>query len=1654
MAGLHFDITGDNSNFLRKLEESRKGVQSTSKQIEESGMSIEQMFGRMTTAAAAFGISLGAKKLVSDITRVRGEFQQLEVAFKTMLGSKEQADTLMSQLVRTAAITPFDLQGVANGAKQLLAYGSAAEDVNGTLVRLGDIAAGLSIPLNDLVWLYGTTMTQGRLFTQDLRQFQGRGIPLADELAKQFGVTKDKVGELVTAGKVGFPEVQKAIEAMTNEGGKFGGLMEAQSKTITGQISNIEDAISTMFNEIGKENENIINGVLSGTSYLIEHWETVATAIESAAVAYGTYKAAIMATAALQGAEQTLKIDTEIEGLKSLLVIKEESKNADIAAAVASGRLTESKAAELTMLREELALKISALEAQNALAEKEYANALLNFNSAESRLQSAQDAVDGMDDWIARAEDLGNTELANTYRTQLAEKSTELQSAAIARNSAQKALNDAVTKKKSTSEALNTVTVQANTVANHANTASMNIMKLAAIQLTTILKGMWVTLMANPLFLVIGAFAGLAFAVYKVATAESEAEKATRLYNEAIDEQQKKQDEYKENIDKLVKAIDDNNKSEGERLQAFEALKAEYPTVFNNLLTEAEYLKDVLKYKKLIAEEDNNRTKQSDTEILEEAKRKLEYYQKVRKNGTATSLVDMDGNGWASDNVEKAIKYQQEVVNKAIAKVASHNVTSFLGNIKDMKNEDIVSVIDGINNSLKALGKSGDDAIAIVTELGGEFSKQQLSSIKNALETEQKARSTEKNTGKGWIEKYKNAYLAAKKELDDFLNANNSLTEIEYERKLKELTAKKDEAEKKYKSVGGVTGNKANSEAKKQLKQQEQLSEQLLSLRRKNQQDEINLMEEGTEKKLAQIKADFDSQKQAIEKQVKELAKANKEAGVTDLNGNGLTTTQQNAIDKASELNAESRKEAERDLYKAEADAMRDYLKEYGTFQQQKLAIAEEYAEKIKKAQNEGERLSLEKQRNSAIKQVEISAIKQSVDWGSVFGEFGSMFKEQLQPTIDKLKTISQSDEFKSSSLQDQQTLYELIDKLEQSNASWDSDIFKKVSNDMVAYQTAMQNYINAQEREKHATEALAQAKRDLEKAEKSGGGKDALNAHAKVVEAQFTLNAASDDVKHFGSQVQQTTSDLQSSSAQAVNMFQNLESGLKGLTSGSLQGIGQGLMQLDKLFNKGGLTKDAGNVLAKGFQSLLGKDSKASKAITEALGSAGMTGEIISAMLGILDMLKDGFSGIIISLQDTIFNAIEGILDDVFSGDIIVKPIQNAFSHIGNILDTVTFGGFSSWFGIGGNKKEVEEAINRLTDRNETLQTAIEDLTDEMKASKGMKSVDAYEEAVKYQKETNDNYKRIAQEQARYSGSHHSWNYYWGGFSQEQTNRFSKKIGREWDGDIWNLSPEEMKMLRETIDMWETIQKSGKGGYGGRLTDKLNDYIDQAGKLEELMDNLYEGLTGMTFDSMYDSFVSSLMDMEKSAEDVADDISKYFMQAMLSNAIGEQFSDKLKVWYDKFGESMRNDGTLDEKELGDLKDEYMKYVEEAMKLRDELAAATGYDKIANESYSQSSTSRGFGTEMTHEDAWELSGRFTALQITGEETKNAMLSMLAIANVLSVSVNSNGAILLEIKNLMASSNGYLEDIAGYTKKILDGFSAKLDSINKNIEKAI
>lgn len=300
---LDFDAYIADTDFKKSLDDMKARIIGLSKTAESEGDKMDAVFKKVGAGLAAYFSATTLKNFGQELIKVRGDFQQLEVAFTTMLGSKGKADALMDQIVKTAATTPFDLQGVANGAKQLLAYGESAENVNDTIVRLGNIASGLSLPLNDLVYLYGTTMVQGRLFTQDVRQFMGRGIPLVQELSKELGKTTDEINQMVTDGKIGFPEVQRVIENLTNEGGMFYNLMEAQSKTLTGQISNLEDAWASMLNNIGKQSEGALSAGIEFAATLVENYETILKILKTLVITYGAYKAAVIAFNVVQAVQ-------------------------------------------------------------------------------------------------------------------------------------------------------------------------------------------------------------------------------------------------------------------------------------------------------------------------------------------------------------------------------------------------------------------------------------------------------------------------------------------------------------------------------------------------------------------------------------------------------------------------------------------------------------------------------------------------------------------------------------------------------------------------------------------------------------------------------------------------------------------------------------------------------------------------------------------------------------------------------------------------------------------------------------------------------------------------------------------------------------------------------------------------------------------------------------------------------------------------------------------------------------------------------------------------------------------------------------------------------------------------------------------------------
>lgn len=1355
--------------------------------------------------------------------RVRGEFQAADTAIETLLGNKEKANALMSQVREFAKISPLEFSDVTAATQMMLGFNIEAEKVPRYLQAIGDVSMGNTQKFNSMTLAFSQMSAAGKLMGQDLNQMINAGFNPLQIMSEKTGKSIATLKDEMSKGAISAEMVQQAFIDATSAGGRFYQMSENASKEINGQLSMMQDAMDSVLNELGEKSEGVIMDGIQMTTSLIENYETVGKILAGLVVTYGAYRTAVMLTT------------------------------------IATSKHT-----------------------------------------------------------IA--------EIALTNARVLARK-------------AQMALNAAM--------------------------------------------------LTNPYVLLATAVVGLGAAMWTFHDSATEAEKAQRRFNEQQEEAKKQEEEHKQKIDFLVQSSRDMALSDLQRGQSLAELRKEYPKIFAQYDIETIKLADILKLKQQIAAEDTKRAGEKQEKELSDIEAEIKYYENLLKSLSGQQGID----GYVKKL--KDLRADRDVLLQEKGKGISEQFISGLNNIDISKFDRYIAELE---KRIKGKGENGKIKLRLPIDVKGSLSDEAIYDVKDIQTLIDTAKS--KKQSRIDEEKNKTTYQ------EDLANAKVEWEKAKkgYEALIKDQTAtskqvkkakdKMEASEKTYKELGGVTGSALTRQenlAKKQKENQEKLDGQLLSLHRQNQQDEINLMREGTEKKLKQIDLDYQKQIDAIRKQEEEWSKA----------GNGKLTDKQAQKISEAYTNAESMRDKDisdvtEGQLKAEQQALNDYLKEYGTFQQQKLAIAQEYAEKIRKAQEENGVNSaqvklLEKQRDVAIQNKETEAIKANIDWVTVFGEFGSMFSDMIKPALDEAKKYVRTDKFKNSDQASQKSLIDAISQMEKSLGGTSGVNFKKLGEDVKAYQIAEQNRISAIGIETAALERLKKSQDDYTKAQK-GGTESEKQAAANALEtARQNADIASANVKTQTDIANQAQRNVTDTATRLKASMENLLGGLQQISSGGLYNAYSGIIKT-----------------VNGFKDVIGKTSESLKEVP-----------IVGWILSIIDVLKDGLSDLVGGLLDAVLNAVSGIIGDVLSGDLFVTIGKSLRNGIGNILNAISFGGFNSLFGIGGNAKEVQETIDRLTDRNETLQTAIEDLTDEMKASKGMKSVESYREAVKYQEEVNKNYLQIAKEQAGYHKSHGSWQHYlkW---TDEMLEHARKATGmQDFSGtdSLWNLTPEQMKALRSDVWLWDIMESSGKGGYGERVTDKLDDYIEQAGKLEELTDSLYEGLIGMSFDSMYDSFISSLMDMEKSAEDFADDISKYFMQAMLSNAIGEQFSDKLRTWYDKFGEAMKDDGTLDNNERKELMDEYMGYVDEAMKLRDELAAATGYDKISQESYSQSSSSRGFGTEMTHEDAGELSGRFTALQIAGEEIKNQNIIQSQSLNLLTVKADALLSINTETRNI-------------------------------------
>lgn len=1863
-----------------------------------AGEGMTSLFQRVTGDAHMLSATLlgglGFEQLAGSIFNTRSQFQQLEISFNTMLGSADKSKQLMDELIQTAAHTPFDMSSITGGAKQLLAYGTEAKDVNKTLVQLGDIASGLNIPLGELVYLYGTTVSQGRMFTMDLRQFMGRGVPLAEELGKILHQNTTEVQESVSKGKVTSDIFKEAIANMTQAGGRFGGLMEQQSKTWEGQWSNIGDSIQQAFNEIGKKSEGVFSSGLSIISAMVENWQEVIKVIGVATIAVGSYRASLMAAASIRKAEEAQQADDMMKGIdaeikrlqdlensnyKSLGKDKKQervSKQQDLASIVGDTAVSDDfvkarlDAAEQegvisAQMRSQLETKRELLQAQQQATaqsqieldeEKRKTEELRQqkIESLKDDLKTTTEKISNLDDrdvelarqYTSALNDLQDAQDAFAEAQKLVEETAgganlafdaegnavnaleakeRLETATKQVNAAQTKISTIESERKTIAQTKENLSKQQATIQNNINTvsqASNTTAKKAGILATTTatiknalyaagtkytttvvnlfssavrssgnaLKSLWAAMAANPIgaLITLGTTLYSVFSMFGDETEEISADtthfgettsltskkvetlmNVLRNTNESTDAHKKAKDELigvyeqygikcdneKDNLETLKNKHDafiaslQLENAEREKANALMSISSQYEEarknldkdfsdslggswldfgqhidkedisavqmMFNSLvsddaLTKIDSLRQKMDSAKKGTLEYANAAQEYDAALrnllvpFEEWGKKMGYNSFVMASLRSSILKHIDSINSLNESYKKA---EDAIYKGSTATVDWNNSQAKARWIVNKNKRSIQELVEQTDNLINLWNKEYGLNLKIHyddSEIPNWMKSMTTKELRNLISRREadilQQENHEKKTGHKLVTRSGGKFRSRTENQTDVAMAKSI---IQSRIPKSSTTTKSNTAHTTPKKTGTTDDPQARAYERK--KAEEDYSKSISSYSEKAIQDmtknRINAMNEGYSKELAQITENADKEKKAVEDGIDKLVEARKKRDqavwvnsgkgrkanmwkqsktdeeyknevlnetMKDSKGNPVKVNGMNmtiGMNVANQMNAIRDKAVKQneDVLAKEAQSMYDYLKTYGTFQEQKLAIAADYAKRISEVENSTDSdsskqwkiKSLKEEQKKETDSVEASAIMQKIDWYQVFGNVGGIMKDALVPLLADLDKFVGTDKFQNLGADQQKSIVDAMQNIRNSIGNTSDLGWKDLARDVVAYQDALKNAKIAQEeytktetllipRIKVLQEQIENAKKSGNVAEQTRLQEELNKVQGQLAESGKKIVTANTKVRTSGQKLAQTTQNV-TQPISAIHEFLST-SGLSDLASlwdsfDQLKGGIDGLKALKEAKNAADGLKDMGKEAA---DAAADAGKKAGDALSEGLSKAGLIGQIVSAILKILDVLKDGIGTLISSLIDTVLNAVNGILKNILSGDFITQIGGSLVSGIGNILNTISFGGFNSLFGVDGNAKEVNRTIDKLTARNEILTDAIDRLRDSIDKTSGIKAVEDSEKAEKLQKEKEQNLKDIMVAQMGYHGSHGSFNRYFRGFSQEQINKVSEAIGRQWNGNLSDIrSADEANALLQNPDIVNKIQNTGKGNYGGRVLEKLKDYAAEAGTLEDIADDLAESLTQISFDSLKSEFIDTLMDMNSSAQDFSDNFSKMLMQAVLKAKVDDLLGNDMQAFYDEWTERAKaNGGKLSQTDINELKGRYDEMVQEGLKIRDEVAEITGY----KQSYEQSASSGSFES-MSQDTGEELNGRFTAVQIategTYEETKLINTKLDAIAardggaesSLLTASVNTImgnvGNIWLAVdegRTILAQSLMYLQSI--------------------------
>ena len=1502
---ISFGVTLDDSELKRQINAAVSQFGRMGDVAEEEGGRMDATFSKIGKALSGIAAGWSVKEFASKVANVRGEFQQLEIAFETMLGSGTKANDLMSQLIHTAAITPFDLQGVANGAKQLLAYGTAADEVNETLTRLGDIASGLSIPLGDMVYLYGTTMTQGRLYTQDLRQFMGRGIPLAEELAAQFGVAKDKVGELVTAGKVGAEEVKKAIWNMTNEGSKFGGLMEKQSASITGQISNLEDAVDTMFNEIGKASQGAITTAISGVSYLVENYKEVGAILASIATAYGTYKAAIVAVAVAQRVN-------------------------------------------IALLRQAV---------------------------VEKRLAAAASIT------------LSNAE-------------------AIA-------------------------------------AAKSKMFALAQKQVIATLKGA-AAIMTNPYILLATVVGAAAYGIHKLATRESEAERALKKYNETKEETIEKEREHKSKVDELLNSLTDVALAELDRTKNLAELRNEYPKIFEQYDIESIKLADILQLKRQIAEEDARRSQSKEDADLEAAEKAvLDYRSKIQTNKW--------NRGYLLSSEKKHLAALEAVRDQYLKDRALSVSESFRGSLSGLKAGDLDRYVSELEKRISGKGNSASILMKLPVDAQGTLSKEAIFSVQQIKDLISATQSAKDNIGN--VTTYKQDYENARKEWNE---ARTALAEIEADKdkytskQYTDAVERAETAKKTYKDLGGVVETEKVQNGR--LKKQEELNEMLKDLELKNQQEDIALQKEGTKKQLDQIQQSYKERENEIKKLETDFARKNKEAGVGGLNVSGLTTGQQSAINQAKVLNTKTMSKAIADLYKEPLSRYQDYT-------DKRLAIEKKYNEDLalleearKQAQESGNAEDLAKIERSIAKaktekskellENDFDILKESPEYVRAFEDLKNTSSETLNYLVGELERLKGT----AAASLNPKDLKEYTDAIQSIMDELDSrDPFKAL--------------IDRQKELAAANKKLAEAKRNLDAVnsgksvnktkENEDGTEEATDVYLTAAEALEKYNEAKDEADK--------ASNKYGKAEKAVLDEVNTLTTAIGTLGDTIGG------QAGEILNLISTVATCVTTSIEGISSVSKKGASAMSVVEKASVILGIISSVVQALKAI-SSLGDNKQYKEYEKYAAKLDEINALTDAVSDYRIAVLEAQQAEN---------------SWFS--------EDSLQNLRDYKE-IQTAAY----EAYAKKALESQAIYQNKSGGGRLTGAVNWIMSNLSA--AGWWNEWREIWGQgeYAEGQTAAINnlrietRKKSSGFLGSGIGAKSQKTQDLQSWIkdhadefsglstdlfdedgfintELAQAILDNYEGKLVGQTKETLEELIELKEKYDEYIEQLHEYVSSL-YEPLVDNFVDSLWDwfdegkdaltsFKEYAGDTFRDIVSDMMKTIVLEKVVGSFSDDIAEIYEEYARGSVDEETLMQKvakRTGELIDSYEEQTPTLQKIltqvNDYLSDA-GIDMHDTESTSQDSSSKGFST-ASQDTVNELNGRFTAVQIDTNAIRTILTEMSANASLNSVNISAIKEHTSEMRNLALLGIDHLEAISKNTHELYE-MNERLGQIEKN-----